>query len=97
MDIYPLSASLEEIQNYLTIIEPFDKFVWWFSAVSVISITLTITFIDRCYTSWNNWATCNQTYNSMYDKVHLLLKYAREGHLIFRYYDTPSSDSSTKC
>ena len=68
MDIYPLSSNLKEIQNYLTLIKPLDKYVWCFLAASVFSITLAIILIDQCYTSWINLATKsnNITYHSMY-------------------------------
>ena len=65
MDIYPLSANVKEIQNYFTLIQPLDKYVWCFLAASVFSITLAIILIDQRYTSWRNLATKNITYHSM--------------------------------
>ena len=64
MNIYPLSRDLKQKQNYLTLIEPFDKYIWMFLAVSVLSVTLAIVMIDKCYLSWRNLVTEDVVYHS---------------------------------
>ena len=64
MDIYPLSANMKEIQNYLTFIHPFDKYVWLFLAISALSVTLAVIIIDRCFASWESLPTTDILYQS---------------------------------
>ena len=49
-----LSKSPREIQNNLTLIKPFDEYVWAFLAVSVISVAIALVSIDTAFASWSN-------------------------------------------
>ena len=47
-----ISGSPKEIQNYLTLIKPFDEYSWAFIAASVISITISLVCIDTAFATW---------------------------------------------
>ena len=47
-----VSATPEKIQNYLTLINPFDGYVWAFLLASVVTVTITLIIIDTVYASW---------------------------------------------
>ena len=48
-----LSGSPREIQNYLTLINPFDEYSWAFIAASVISVAIALVCIDTAFASWS--------------------------------------------
>ena len=48
-----LSRSPREIQNYLTLINPFDEYSWAFIAASVISVATALVCIDTAFASWS--------------------------------------------
>ena len=47
-----ISGSPKEIQNYLTLIKPFDYYAWTFIAASVISVTIALVLIDTAFATW---------------------------------------------
>ena len=49
-----VSATPEKIQNYLTLINPFDGYIWAFLLASVVTVTITLIIIDTVYASWTN-------------------------------------------
>ena len=49
-----LSATPKKIHNYLTLVNPFDGYVWAFLIASVLAITITLIIIDTAYTSWTS-------------------------------------------
>ena len=56
-DIYPLSGGPRKIQNYLTLIKPFDGLIWTSVAASVVATTLTLVMIDKLSASWKPWTS----------------------------------------
>ena len=64
MEIYPFSANMKEIQNYLMNIQPFDKYIWIFLGISVLSVTLAVVTIDLCFASWERLPTKDIVYQS---------------------------------
>ena len=48
-----LSRSPREIQNYLTLSNPFDEYSWAFIAASVISVAIALVCIDTAFASWS--------------------------------------------
>ena len=48
-----LSGSPSEIQNYLTLIKPFDEYAWALIAASVISVTIALVLIDTVFSRWS--------------------------------------------
>ena len=48
-----LSGTPREIQNYLTLINPFDEYSWAFTAASVISVAIALVCIDTAFASWS--------------------------------------------
>ena len=48
-----LSGKPREIQNYPTLIKPFDEYAWALIAASVISVTIAIVLIDTVFSSWS--------------------------------------------
>lgn len=48
-EIYPLSGRLQEIPNFLTVTNPFDKYVWIWLMASVIALTVTLIIIEKLY------------------------------------------------
>ena len=49
-----LARAPQPTQNYLTIISPFDNYVWYILAASVVSISLTLLIVDISYAKWTN-------------------------------------------
>ena len=66
MEIYPFSANMKEIQNYLMNIHPFDKYVWIFLGISVLSVTLAVVTIDLCFASWESLPSKDVVYQSKF-------------------------------
>ena len=62
-----LSAIPEEIQNYLTLITPFDGYLWAFLLASVVAVTITLIIIDTVYASWTNTSKKDIIYQSKYN------------------------------
>ena len=48
-----LSRSPRAIQNYLTLIKPFDEYSWACIAASVISVTIALVCIDAAFATWS--------------------------------------------
>ena len=60
------SAPPKEIQNYLTLIYPFDRYIWTFLLASVVLVTITLIKIDTSYANWFSSSTNDITYQSKY-------------------------------
>ena len=48
-EIYPMSGRLQEIPNFLTVTNPFDKYVWIWLLASVVALTLTLIMIEKLF------------------------------------------------
>ena len=48
-----MSRAPQPIQNYLTLTNPFDIYVWSLLAASVVSITVAFLIVDISYASWS--------------------------------------------
>ena len=48
-----LSRNPREIQNYLTLLKPFDENSWALIATSVISVVIALVCIDTTFASWS--------------------------------------------
>ena len=48
-----LSGSPRKIQNYLTLIKPFDEYAWACIAASVIAVAIALVCIDTAFASWS--------------------------------------------
>ena len=59
-----LSASPKEIQNYLMLFWPFDRYTWLFLLVSMVAVTITLIIIDTMYANWTNASTNDLIYQS---------------------------------
>ena len=62
-----LSATPEEIQNYLTLITPFDGYIWAFLLASVVAVTITLIIIDTVYASYTNTSKKDIIHQSKYN------------------------------
>ena len=56
-DHYALSGKLRPTPKYHTLTNPFDKPTWILVAVSIVSVSITLVFIDWNYASWNGHST----------------------------------------
>ena len=61
-----LSAPPKKIHNYLTLLNPFDGYVWALLIASVLAITITLIIIDTAYTSWTNTSKKDIIYQSTF-------------------------------
>ena len=61
-----LSSAPQQIQNYLTIVNPFDGFVWAFLLASVLAIILSLIIIDTNYAEWTKTSKSDIIYQSKY-------------------------------
>ena len=50
-EIYPMSGRLQEIPNFLTVTNPFDKYVWIWLIGSVVALSVTLIKIETFYTT----------------------------------------------
>ena len=66
-----LSARPKQIQNYLMLFWPFDRYIWAFLFVSVVAVTITLVMIDTIYANWTNASTKDIVYQSRYDTSNL--------------------------
>ena len=62
-----LSATPEKIQSYLTLITPFDGYVWAFLLASFVAVTVTLIIIDTVYASWTNTSKKDIIHQSKYN------------------------------
>ena len=62
-----LSARPKQIQNYLMLLWPFDRYIWAFLLASVVAVTITLAIIDTMYANWTNASTRDIIYQSRYD------------------------------
>ena len=53
-DIYPVSGKPREIQNFMILIKPFDKYTWISLATSVVGMAVAIIITDLGYGLWKN-------------------------------------------
>ena len=65
-DFHFISATPDEIQNYLTLINPFDGYIWAFLLTSVVAVCITFTLIDTTYASWSDTSKKDVLYRSKY-------------------------------
>ena len=61
-----LSASLKEIQNYRTLIDPFDGYVWALLLSSIVAVFFTLIIIDTNYANWFGTSTKDIIHQSIY-------------------------------
>ena len=61
-----LSSTPQEIQNYLTLINPFDRFIWTFLLASLLAIIFSLILIDTKYAEWTNTSKKDIIYQSKY-------------------------------
>ena len=61
-----VSATPKKIQNYLTLINPFDGYIWAFLFASVLAVTITLIIIDTVYRSWTTASKKDIIYQSKY-------------------------------
>ena len=64
-----VTANPDMIQNYLTLINPFDGYVWAFLLASVVAVSITFTLIDTTYASWSNTSKKDILYQSKYSHM----------------------------
>ena len=64
-----LSAIPKRIQNYLTLINPFDGYTWAFLLASVVAVTITLIIIDTMYASLTNTSKKDIIYQSKYNRL----------------------------
>ena len=48
-EIYPISGRLQEIPNFLTVTNPFDKYVWMWLLISVPALMTSFIMIEKLY------------------------------------------------
>ena len=41
-------------KDYLTIIKPFEPYVWAFILASLVAVTMTLIFINKMHATWSN-------------------------------------------
>ena len=63
-DVYPINGKPRPVQNFFTIIKPFDEYIWGFVAASVVSVASALIVIDWSYSKWNNISTEKIIFNS---------------------------------
>ena len=66
-----LSTTPEKIQNYLTLINPFDGYIWAFLLASFVAVTITLIIIDTMYASWTNTSKKDIIYEGKYKDIKL--------------------------
>ena len=76
------SATPEKIKNYLTLITPFDGYIWAFLLASLVLITITLIIIDTMYASWTNTSKKDIIHQSKY--IYLKVNYFYNKSLLFR-------------
>ena len=78
-----LSATPKKIQNYLTLINPFDGYIWAFLLASVLAVTITLIIIDTVYTSWTTASKKDIIYQSTYKMYTLHSAYMGLGYVVY--------------
>ena len=48
-EIYPLSGRLQEMPNFLTVTNPFDKYVWMFLLISLVALIVALITIEKLH------------------------------------------------
>ena len=52
-----ISSSPKQTKNYLTVFNPFDRYIWAFLIASVVAVSIALTAIDMVYVKWSNDST----------------------------------------
>ena len=60
-----MSRAPQPVQNYLTIINPCDNYVWALVGASVVAIILTLFIVDISYAKWMNASMKGVFHHSM--------------------------------
>ena len=61
-----MSRAPQPVQNYLTIINPCDNYVWALVGASVVAIILTLFIVDISYAKWMNASMKGVFHHSMF-------------------------------
>ena len=61
-----LSSSPQQIPNYLTLVNPYDGFVWAFLLASVVAVIFSLIIIDTFYADWTKTSKKDIIYQSKY-------------------------------
>ena len=64
-----ISAIPDKIQNYLTLINPFDSYIWTFLLASVVAVSITFSLIDTAHASWSDTSKKDILYRSKYSHM----------------------------
>ena len=78
-----MSATPETTQNYLTLISPFDGYIWAFLLFSLVAVTITLIIIDTMYATWTNTSKKDIIYQSKYNTTQFC--YLNNKILLFRH------------
>ena len=78
-----ISATPKRIQNYLTLINPFDGYTWAFLLASIVAVTITLIIIDTMYASLTNTSQKDIIYQSKYNRLKLCWFYNQS--MLFRH------------
>ena len=53
-DFRVISSAPKPTKNYLTLFNPFDRYIWACLIASVVAVSFALIFIDMVYATWSN-------------------------------------------
>ena len=65
MSFHFLARSPQPTQNYLTLISPYDNYVWYLLGSSVVAISVSLTAVDIVYAKFTKTSTKGVLIQSM--------------------------------
>ena len=66
-----MSRAPQPVQNYLTITNPCDNYLWALIGASVVAITLTLFIVDIYYAKWTNTSMKGVFHHSMFNSYQM--------------------------
>ena len=73
-DIYFVANAPPERKEYLTLVKPFDSYIWVFTAASVVGVSISLILINKMHATWSNESSTETIFQSImkiYSASHL--------------------------
>ena len=82
-DFHFISGVPQEVQKWLTVIRPFDIYIWAFLLASWVAVTIALIYINKIYSSWLKGSTKDTPYQSNFFN---LIVYTFKLYHVFNYF-----------
>ena len=72
MEVALVSGPPQTIPKFLTVINPFDRYVWAFSLASLGAVTIALLIIDKKHATWTKGSSKGESFQGKLTTIRIL-------------------------